>query len=286
MAIEVKNLTYTYSANTPFEKRAITDISFSIKEGETVGIIGSTGSGKSTLIQHLNGLIRAESGSIKVYDIDLTAKKPNFKRLRSMVGMLFQYPEYQLFEDTVLKDVSFAPRNFGYNAEQAARAAREAIELVGLDYEIVKDKSPFELSGGEKRRVAIAGVIAYRPKILILDEPTAGLDPAGKKEILSLIQHLKSGGIRTVIAISHNMDEIAEYTERVLVLNEGRLVADKTPKELFADKNAFANTGLALPHTANIANLIREKGADIPNTPLTTEELCKDIVAYLGGDNG
>lgn len=285
MSIEVKNLTYTYSEKTPFEKRALTDISFSVKEGETVGIIGSTGSGKSTLIQHLNGLIRLKSGSIKIYDIDLGAKKPDLKRLRSMVGLLFQYPEYQLFADTVLKDVCFGPLNFGYTQERAERAAKKAIELVGLDYDEVKDKSPFELSGGEKRRAAIAGVIACRPKILILDEPTAGLDPMGKREILELIKRLKQEEIKTVIMISHNMDEVAEYTDRVLILNEGRLIADTVPGELFADRDKFEGTGLNLPHTASIALMLKERGLDLKTVPLTPSALSRAIINALGGKN-
>lgn len=281
MSIIVERLSYTYSVKTPFEKQALDNISFKIDEGETVGIIGSTGSGKSTLVQHLNGLIKLTSGTIKVAGIDLTQKRPDLKKLRSKVGMLFQYPEYQLFEETVLKDVAYGPINFGLSKEEAYEKAAEAIEMVGLDLHTVKDKSPFELSGGEKRRAAIAGVIAARPEILILDEPTAGLDPCGKREILDLIQRLKGGFVKTVIMISHNMDEIAEYTERVLVMSEGKLINDCTPETLFSDEKNFEGTGLALPHAANIANILSKKGFMIDGVPMTAAALSNAIIKGL-----
>lgn len=283
MSIEVKNLSFTYFPKTPFEKKAVQDVSFTVQEGETVGIIGSTGSGKSTLIQHLNGLIKLTQGSVKVYDVDLSAKRPDLKKLRATIGMLFQYPEYQLFEETVLKDVCFGPLNFGFSKEDAERAAKDAIRLVGLDYESVKEKSPFELSGGEKRRAAIAGVIAYRPSILILDEPTAGLDPAGKREILDLVQKLKRATVKTVIMISHNMDEIAAYTDRVLVMRDGQLLKDCAPRELFADEAVFEGTGLRLPHAANVARLLRAGGVPVEGVPLTAEELTAAILNARGG---
>jgi ABC-type cobalt transport system, ATPase component len=283
MPIEVNNLSYTYSVGTPYEKEAVTNVSFKIEDGETVGLIGSTGSGKSTLIQHLNGLIRLTSGSVIVGDIDLSAKKPDLKRLRRMIGMLFQYPEYQLFEDTVLKDVMFGPLNFDFGREKAAEAAEEAIGMVGLDFEEVKDKSPFELSGGEKRRAAIAGVLASRPEIIILDEPTAGLDPAGKREILALIKRLRGSFIKTVIMISHNMDEIAEHVDRVLVMSEGRLIADMTPRELFSDLKNLEGTGLLPPHTAAIASLLKKEGIDLGITPLNDSELDAALIRKFGG---
>jgi energy-coupling factor transport system ATP-binding protein len=283
MSIIVKNLSFTYSPKTPFERQAVKDVSFAIDEGEFIGIIGSTGSGKSTLIQHLNGLIKLQSGSITVYDTDLKAKKPNYKQLRRDVGMLFQYPEYQLFAETVLDDVCFGPMNFGATKEEATVLAQNALESVGLNFEKIKDKSPFELSGGQKRRVAIAGVIASNPKILILDEPTAGLDPKGKREILDLIVELKKTTVKTAIIISHNMDEIAEYTDRALVMCDGKLIKDTSTRELFSDKANFEGTGLDLPHTANIANLLTNEGFDFTITPLNTDELITEIVRNLGG---
>ena len=225
MPIKVENLSYTYGKKSPFEKKALNNVSFSIEDGERVGLVGSTGSGKSTLVQHLNGLIKPTSGKIIVDEIDLTARKPDWQKLRQKIGMVFQYPEYQLFADTVLEDVMFGPINFGQDKDAARENAERAIRLVGLDFEEIKDRSPIEISGGQKRRVAIAGVIAYNPSILILDEPTAGLDPIGKREMLELISSLlKSGAVKTVVMVSHNMDEIAEFTQRVLVMKEGRLV--------------------------------------------------------------
>ncbi|HHX49594.1 MAG TPA: energy-coupling factor transporter ATPase [Clostridiales bacterium] len=277
MSIKVKNLSYTYSPKTPYEHKALEDITFTIEEGETVGIIGSTGSGKSTLVQHFNALIKLQSGDLVVNGIDLAAKKINYKELRRDIGMLFQYPEYQLFEDTVAKDVAFGPKNFGYKKEEIDLLVKEAITLVGLDYEEVKDKSPFELSGGEKRRVAIAGVIASRPKVLVLDEPTAGLDPVGKREILELIHKLKSAYVKTVIMISHNMDEIAEFTDRVIVLNDKYLIHSTTPDNLFRDENALNGTGLRYPHVVRIQNLLRENGLDINLEKFTVDSLINEI---------
>lgn len=281
MQIDIKNLSYVYSRNTPFEKIALSDISFSVKEGESVGIIGATGSGKSTLIQHLNGLIRLQSGSLHVFDVDLSAKKPDLKRLRKGVGMLFQYPEYQLFADTVEADVKFGPINFGMNKEEAEQAAKEAVTMVGLDYEEIKSRSPLELSGGQKRRVAIAGILACRPEIMVLDEPTAGLDPTGKKDMLRLISSLKGSFLKSVITVSHNMDEIAEYCDRVILLNNGSLVADSTPAELFYGRNV-EELGLAVPHVVKIVRLLRQRGMDLPDL-LTEKQLADALIAALGG---
>lgn len=277
MSIEIKNLSFVYGAKSAYEKRALEDVSFTIKDGETLGIIGTTGSGKSTLIQHLNALIRVTKGSIVIDDIDLSQKRINLQLLRSKIGMLFQYPEYQLFEDTVEADVAFGPKNFGYKKEDIDYMVRQAIELVGLDYYEVKDKSPFELSGGQKRRVAIAGIIASRPSILVLDEPTAGLDPIGKREILDLVKRLKESFVKTIIMISHNMDEIAEYCDHVIVLHEGKLIYDTTPEELFSDKEKLVGTGLSLPHTVNIARLLSEKGVEINESCLDVDSLVNAI---------
>ncbi len=281
MQIEVNDVSYVYSAKSPFEKRALDGVSFVVEEGQSVGIVGSTGSGKSTLIQHLNGLIKLQSGKITVLDIDLSKKKPDYKSLRNGIGMLFQYPEYQLFADTVAADVKFGPLNFGMTKEQAEAAAREAVAMVGLDYDDVKDRSPLELSGGQKRRVAIAGVLAYRPKILILDEPTAGLDPAGKREMLDLIKSLKGGFVTTVITVSHNMDEIAEYSDRVLVMRNGKLLYDTTPRDLFYNHDTEA-LGLRLPHVVKTVKLLNSRGFSLKES-LTKDELVADLLITLGG---
>lgn len=277
MQIKVEDLKYTYSPKSPFEKVALEGITFTVNEGDTIGIIGSTGSGKSTLSQHFNALIRVSHGKLYVGDMELHAKKVDLGKLRQSVGMLFQYPEYQLFADTVLQDVCFGPLNFGMSKEEAESRAKEAIELVGLNFDEIKDKSPFELSGGQKRRVAIAGIIASMPQVLVLDEPTAGLDPRGKRDILELVTKLKKSYCKTVIMISHNMDEIAEYCNRVIVLNNGKLLYDTTPRELFKDVKALEGTGLTPPHTAKIASLLANNGIIFSDLPLTVDEFVKAI---------
>lgn len=281
MPISVSHLSYVYSGGTPYEKKAIDDLNFVINEGESVGIIGSTGSGKSTLIQHFNGLIKLTSGDIKVFDIDLAAKKPDYKLLRKGIGMLFQYPEYQLFAETVLEDVMFGPLNFGADKEQARKDALEALRMVGLTDEKLYERSPIEISGGQKRRVAIAGVLAYKPKVLILDEPTAGLDPVGKREMLSLVRSLKGTFVNTVIMVSHNMDEIAEFTDRVLVLHDSKLLYDTTPQDLFYNKN-MEELGLRLPHAVHIVKLLQSKGIDLGGGILTSERLTEALIERLG----
>ena len=277
MRIEVKELGFVYSPKSPFEKVALDDITFTVNEGDTLGIVGSTGSGKSTLCRHFNALIRVQRGEITVGEIRLHAKKVDLKTLRKNVGMLFQFPEYQLFADTVKKDVEFGPLNFGFSAEEADATAREALELVGLDFDEVASKSPFELSGGQMRRAAIAGVLASRPSVLVLDEPTAGLDPRGKREILELVTALKAGVTGTVIIISHNMDEIAEFCNRVVVLENGKLLADTTPDELFNRSDIVERTELDYPHTVKIKRLLAEKGVFIDSSALNADELSAAI---------
>lgn len=288
MSIEINNLNFTYMPGSPFQRHALKDINLTINEGDFLGIIGPTGSGKSTLIQHINGLIKLRKGlgSIKVYDIDLASRKADLLRLRSYIGMVFQYPEYQLFDETVLKDVSFAPKNFGYDKEEILANAKESLELVGLDYEEIKDRSPFDLSGGQKRRVAIAGVLAAKPRILVLDEPTSGLDPSGKREILTLIDNLRRKWVKTVIMISHNIDEIAEFANRIVVMDEGRILYDTIPSEVFIHSEKLREIGLDIPHSVNIANLIQERGLHLDHVPLNIDSLTNSIIKALGGGNG
>ena len=273
MPIVLENLSYVYSRKSPYEKAALTDISLTIKDGEFFGIIGHTGSGKSTLINHLNALTHIQSGKITVNDMDLSAKKLDFKRLRATVGMVFQYPEYQLFDETVAKDVGFGPRNLKLPPEEIELRVKEAIDLVGLDYAQVKSRSPFELSGGQKRRAAIAGVLAMRPEILVLDEPTSGLDPRGKKEILELILRVHATTCRTIVMISHNMDEIATLADRIAVLADGKLACIKAPKDLFSERAELSRLGIKMPQVAEIANMLADKGFLIERGLVKEEEL-------------
>ena len=281
MSIEVEGLGYTYMKKSPYEKRALDGVSFVIEEGEFVAVVGQTGSGKSTLMQHLNGLIKLTEGAIRVDDIDLTARRPDYKRLRSIVGMVFQYPEYQLFDETVAKDVGFGCRNAGLSPEETDERVRQAIELVGLDYDEVAERSPFELSGGQKRRVAIAGVIAMRPRVLVLDEPTAGLDPAGRREIMDMVVRLHDSVCPTVLMVSHDMDAVAEYCSRVLVLKQGRLLYDLSPSALFDKGDELAEMGLIVPACVHVAALLRQKGWDVP--PVLTPKALADAIAALVG---
>lgn len=239
---------------------ALEDITFSVEDGEFLGIIGHTGSGKSTLLQHLNGLLKPDEGTIEIGDTDITASGISMVEIRKRIGLVFQYPEYQLFEETVAKDVAFGPRNLGLGEEEIEERVREAIELVGLDYEKFKDRSPFELSGGQKRRVAIAGVIAMRPEVLILDEPTAGLDPKAHKDVLAMIEevHRRTGNI--TILVSHNMADIAGLSDKVLVIDSGRMVTIGTPKEVFSHRRELSGVGLDLPPITQLTESLRDRG--------------------------
>ena len=283
MSIEVRDLSYVYSPGTPYAATALDHVDLTVDEGDFVGIIGKTGSGKSTFIQHLNALIRLQSGSIKVYDIDLTEKKPDLKRLRGTVGMVMQYPEYQLFDETVEKDVSYGPKNLGLSEEEIKGRVREAVELVGLDYEDVKDRSPFELSGGQKRRVAIAGVIAMRPRVLILDEPTAGLDPRGKKEILALVKRLKESSSPTVIIISHDMDAVAENCDKVALFSEGKIMKVASPRDIFYDEALLADAEMDVPTVVKIVKEMEKKGASLGERPITREQFIQAVKRWRNG---
>lgn len=281
MSIVIENLSFTYMKGTPYEKKALDGVSLKVEDGEFVGIIGHTGCGKSTLIQHINGLIKVQEGSMTVEGIDLTAKKPDYKSLRSKVGLVFQYPEYQLFAETVFDDVAFGPKNMGVTAENLVECVKDALNKVGLDYNKYKDKSPFDLSGGQKRRVALAGVLAMKPKVLVLDEPTAGLDPAGKKEILALIKDLHVSRGLTVVMISHNMDEIADIADRIAVMKEGRILACLPPEELFAENDYGVED--ILPPSVKIAKLLRERGIDFGYLPVRKSVLAEEILKRVRG---
>lgn len=281
--ISVKNLSYVYGAKTPFRAQALFDINIDIEDGDFFGIIGNTGAGKSTLVSHFNALIRVQknSGTVIVDDIDLSAKKTDLKKLRAKVGMVFQYPEHQLFDDTVEKDVRFGPKNLGLSAEEQAERAKNAIELVGLNYAEIAQRSPFELSGGQKRRVALAGVLAMQPQILVLDEPTAGLDPVGKREIMELVLRVKEQ-CPTVVMISHNMDEIAEYCNKIAVLNRGKVVGVFTPRELFGSEELLKQAAVRLPLVTEAAAKLKARGVDIDTSVITEDELVEAIVKAVG----
>lgn len=274
--VEVKNLSFTYSKKTPYQTHALTDVSFSIEEGEFFGIVGATGSGKSTLISHLNVLTKIQSGDISVLGLSVKEKK-NLKSIRFGVGMVFQYPEYQLFEDAVEKDVAFGPKNMKLEKEEIDRRVKEALNLVGLDYDVYAKRSPFELSGGEKRRVAIAGVIAMEPKILVLDEVAAGLDPEGREDILKLIKKLQKEKCPTVILISHNMDDIAYLADRILVLSKGKAEFLGTPKEVFANYDRMNELKLGVPLATRIQKKLEAKGMRFSEVCVTAEQLAIEL---------
>mgnify|MGYP001018336113 FL=1 len=281
MSIETKNLTYIYSEGLPHQQIAIEDVSFKIDDGSFTGIIGHTGSGKSTLVQHLNGLLMPNSGSVIVDGMDITKKEVPMRDVRRKIGLVFQYPEYQLFEETVAKDVAFGPMNLGLSEEEIGVRVREALSLVGMDYDIYAERSPFELSGGQKRRVAIAGVLAMRPSVLILDEPTAGLDPKGHKDILDMIKRIHKENRGIIILVSHNMGDIVTHADKVLVMEGGRLVMEGTPKEVFSREDELAQIGLSLPPAAQLMKKIRERGIEIACQPLTLEEAEEAIFSVL-----
>ena len=280
MSIRAENLNYIYGKGTAFEQYALKDINFEIQDGEFVGIIGHTGSGKSTLIQHLNGLIKATSGKIYFNGEDIYAPGYDLKKLRQKVGLVFQYPEHQLFEVDVLSDVCFGPKNQGLSVDEAKERAKEALHLVGLD-ESYYEKSPFELSGGQKRRVAIAGVLAMKPQVLVLDEPTAGLDPKGRDEILDRVAGLREDTKLTVVLVSHSMEDVAKYVSRLMVMNAGQKVFDGTPKEVFKHYKELEKIGLSAPQITYIVQRLKSEGVPIDDEITTVPEAARAIANLI-----
>ena len=282
MPIQVEHLTHTYMPGSPFSAVALNDVSLTIEDGELIGLLGHTGSGKTTLVQHLNGLIKPTSGRVVVDGLDLTQKGVSLLEVRKKVGLVFQYPEYQLFEETVAKDIAFGPGNMGLDKEEIDRRVRESARMVGLVEELL-EKSPFDLSGGQKRRVAIAGVMAMEPKVLILDEPTAGLDPRGRDEILAQIRAYHETKRATVILVSHSMEEIARNVERIVVMRDAHVYMDGTPRQVFARAEELEQAGLDVPQVTKIAMALRRRGMDIDPAVYTIEELEQALLARRGG---
>jgi energy-coupling factor transport system ATP-binding protein len=284
MSIKVENLTYKYMPDTPFEKKAIDDISLEIMDGEFIGLIGHTGSGKSTLIQQLNGLLKPTTGRIIIDDVCITDKGTNLRKIRYKVGLVFQYPEHQLFEETVYKDIAFGPINLGLTDEEVLKRVKKAMQIVGVDFEENKDKSPFDLSGGQKRRVAIAGVLAMEPSVLILDEPTAGLDPRGRDEILREIKNLHDVYKMTVILVSHSMEDVAKLADRLIVMYKGKNILSGTPREVFTQIDILEKIGLAVPQVTYFAREMKKRGYNINEDVITIEEAKDELLRILRGD--
>lgn len=279
MPIELKSVTHTYSEGSAFQATAIRNVSLTIEDGEFIAVVGHTGSGKSTLVQHLNGLLKPTGGQILIDGEDLNAPGADRRRIRQKVGLVFQYPEYQLFEETVAKDIAFGPKNLGLSAEEIDARVRRAMAHVHLDYDKYAQRSPFELSGGQMRRVAIAGVLAMEPKVLILDEPTAGLDPRGRDRILGMVQELHARGGTTVIMVSHSMDDVARLATRLVVMSKGELVATGTPREIFRQVDMMESIGLGVPEAARLCALLRQRGVKLPDDLYTPEELRDSLLA-------
>ncbi|MBR2279875.1 MAG: energy-coupling factor transporter ATPase [Ruminococcus sp.] len=278
--IEVKDLSFTYGIGTPFEKKAVDSLNLSINEGEVIGLIGHTGSGKSTFVQMLNGLIRPTGGTVLLDGKDIWEKPMQIRKIRFKVGMVFQYPEYQLFDETVYKDISFGPKNKGLSESEIDETVRKAAKFVGLSDELL-EQSPFDLSGGEKRRAAIAGVIAMDPDVLVLDEPTAGLDPKGRKLLLSQIAQYHRERKNTIIIVSHSMEDIAQTTDRIIVMNHGKLEMFDTPKKVFSQVEKLESMGLRVPEITRIMLELKKEGYDVPSGVLTVEQAFVEIVSLL-----
>ena len=284
MSIKIENLTHVYMPKSPFEKKALDNVNLVIEDGEFLALIGHTGSGKSTLIQHLNGILKPSSGDIYINDFKITDPDLNLTEIRKRVGVVFQYPEYQLFEETIEKDIAFGPSNLGLEEEEIKNRVKLSMEAVGLDYESFKDKSPFELSGGQKRRVAIAGVIAMNPEVLILDEPTAGLDPGGRDEIFELITKLHKNNNMTIILSSHSMDDMAKLAKNIIVMNHGKIEFMGSPREVFnSNVDRLKEIGLDVPQVLELAIKLREKGFNIREDILTIEEAKEEILKAVKG---
>ena len=281
MRIEVRDLGYIYSEGMPFESVALEGVSFTVESGEFAAVIGHTGSGKSTLLMHLNGLMKPTHGQVLADGVDINEKTKEAREARRKVGLVFQYPEYQLFEETVLKDVCFGPKNYGFSPEECEAKAVEALRLVGIDPGVKGPVSPFELSGGEKRRVAIAGVLAMEPQVLILDEPTAGLDPKGHKDILDMVCRIHRERGLTILLVSHNMDDAARLADRILVLDKGHLAMDGTPKEVFSRREELHAIGLSAPSSSELLALLKEKGLNVRTDIFDEDEAADEIVKAL-----
>lgn len=285
MSICVENVSYIYGKGAPFEKAALSNVSLTIEKGEFIGIIGHTGSGKSTLIQHLNGLLHPTEGRVTVDGVDLAGKSKEALAKRHSVGMVFQYPEHQLFEETVAKDIAFGPHNQGYDEEEIKKRVKSAMKFAGIDYEVFAERSPFRLSGGQQRRVAIAGVIAMHPDFLILDEPSAGLDPVGRREIFSRIRSWYEKGVFSVILVSHNMDDIARLATRLLVMHEGRIILDGNPMDIFLHhRKELQDCGVDAPPLTQTLLYLKEKGIPVPEDAKTAKEAAEKMVTMLGGN--
>ncbi|MBK1467846.1 energy-coupling factor transporter ATPase [Parvimonas parva] len=281
MDINFKNVSFIYGEKTPFEKLALDNIDLTIKSGEFVGIIGHTGSGKSTLIQHFNGILKPTTGDVFIGDMNTKDKELAKSGLRYKIGLVFQYPEYQLFEETIEKDIAFGPKNMGLSEEEVTARVKEAMEIVGLDYETKKDKSPFEISGGQKRRVAIAGILAMKPDILILDEPTAGLDPKGRDELFSQIKNLYEKNNITIVLISHSMEDVAKLVNRIIIMKNGKIHLDKNTKEAFSDVDDLKEVGLNVPQITELMDTLRKKGHHFSKNILTVDEAFEEIKREL-----
>ncbi|MDR3072940.1 MAG: energy-coupling factor transporter ATPase [Clostridiales Family XIII bacterium] len=281
MSITVENLTHIYNKGLAYETIALEDVSFTVPSGEFIAIIGHTGSGKSTLIQHLNGILKPTSGEISIGDIKITDKRVKMVDIRKRVGLVFQYPEYQLFEETVYQDISFGPKNLGLPTEEVDRRIRKSMQLVGLDFEEFAERSPFELSGGQKRRVAIAGVIAMEPEVLILDEPTAGLDPKSHQDILNMVEEVHRETKNTIVLVSHNMNDVAERADRVFIMDSGKLVKSGRPQEVFREREFLSHIGLGVPQTTEVAALLSERGFQVPEILLRADDLISFLAERL-----
>ena len=285
MSIKIENLVHVYMPKSPFEKVALDDVNIEIEEGEFVALIGHTGSGKSTLIQHMNGLLKPSSGRIIVDGVDITKDGVKLTDVRKKVGLVFQYPEYQLFEETIEKDIEYGPRNLGLDQEEITKRVKRSMEMVGLDYETYRDKSPFDLSGGQKRRVAIAGVVAMEPKVLILDEPTAGLDPKGRDDILAQIKTLHDNYKMTIVLVSHSMEDVGKLAERIIVMNKGKVQLEGTPAEVFKEVDTLESIGLAVPQVTYLMRALREKGFNVSDEVYTISKGKEELLRILKESN-